>query len=466
MAEAGKTVNAERVVIGGSVGCLIGAFAAAEAGAGTVLVLPPRGIGSGFAAREENGFRLDVGCRRLDLTSTSESAPVSAYRPGASPRPFAEALGSFLRDRIGLDLAPTPAPRLTYAGHFVDDFIASLDLSSLPHLLPPDQLKQVREETDAILAASPPDPLALGLGGAPNLSEVSLEEASLANHGRTFHHLFIEPFARKTCAQGWARTPADLASKIWTPLFYPRTLNQGCRGEVDRGRPAVTYYYPSSGYFGELVERTMERLEAHPDVEIVRAADLTSLENAGNTYRAAFADGAAFEWACPFALGISVPKYCELAGVPGPFDESALAIFWAEIGESDLLVEPALVNVFDPDTQAYRISFGGCGAREGRRIVTVELAGHSPECNEEGVSALLKRLGILAPAARIKEIAWEAGLKTLAPSAGNRVRLREAQAALMARGIEPYLIGTLNDMKADTLNEHVLQGMKFADVSG
>ena len=457
--------KSDLVVIGGGIGCLVAALSAAEAGARVTLLAPKHGIGSGFASLKQGDFRLDVGCRRFDLTNDPTISSLDDYHPGMRTRPFANHYREFLEDNLGMDLVATTMPRASYDGRLVPDFITSLDLTSLADILSDEDLTRVKLETDAILSATTPSPLTLGLGSWPDLSCATFEEASIANHGPTFHARLIEPFAKKIYADGWTTMPADLAAKIWTPLFFPRTINQGCHQEIDRDRQAITYFYPASGYFGEFVNKLISKIKKTKNIHTVACTSLVSLERTGMSYIAEFSDASTYRWDSPFVLGTSVEKYCALANQQIDAETLSLAVVWIEIDEDDILEDPAMINVFDGDTSISRISVGGVGGAAGHRILSLEMTGGSDECDEASASAILTRMGILRPGANIQLIRREPDLKIVAPSAINRRHLQAARATLLDKGIDPVLVGTLNNMKADTLCDQVLQGLQIGRCS-
>ena len=464
MTEIQQIGDSELVVIGGSIGCLVSALSAGEAGARVTLILPHNRVGGGFATLEQDGFLLDVGCRRFDLTADQVGTTLDQYQPGTRTRPFATHYRSFLEDTIGLELVATPPPQMSYDGKFAADFVTSLDLTSLRNLMSKSDLEKITAETDAILSAQPPSPLTLGLGSWPDLSAVSLQEASLANHGATFHTRLVETMAKKLYPAGWSTMPADLATKIWTALFFPRTINSGCRNELERDRPGITYFYPVSGHFGEFVSKLLARIYETPTVQIIESLGLTSLTRDGKEMVAQQSDGATYRWSCPFALGTSVDNYSQMAGKTETTDKLPLALLWADIAEDDLLIEPEMINVFDADTSAYRISLGGTGGVPGRCVVTLEMTGQSEECSKDGAISVLTRMGILRPGANINVIKKDPGLKIVAPSNRNRRLIADASASFADQDINPILIGTLNDLRADTLADNVLQGLKIGSI--
>lgn len=447
------------VVVGGGIGSLVTALCIAREGANVSLLLPGRGVGAGFVSIEDQGFLLDVGCRRFDFTQDAVRQPLSSFYLGARNRPFAGHAKDFIERSLGLTLAATPPPLLAYNGKLVPDFATSLDLTSLRALVSPDDLARIVSETDAILAADDANPVTLGLGSWPDLSRVTLKEASLVNHGPVFHARFIEPFANKLFKTGWESMPADLIAKIWTPLFFPRTINQGARGEVDRDRPPVTYYYPAAGHFGAFASALIDAVNKETGIHKIETTALTSLMRTGAHIVATQAEGPALQWRAPFSLGISVENYLALAGQSACLQTLPINIHWLEIAECDLAAQLDTVMVFDSATPIYRVSRAGHGAAPGHAILAAEMTGGPDAASPEATASSLKQLGILHEDACPKLLRVQADLKIIAPSQANRDALRAARQTLEERGIHPTLIGTLNDLKSDMLNDQILQGL-------
>lgn len=67
-------------------------------------------------------------------------------------------------------------------------------------------------------------------------------DVSMANHGKTFHDLLIEPFCKKTFNMSSKDCPALLHRIAWTPLYYPETLLNGINGIVDLN--PTLFHYP------------------------------------------------------------------------------------------------------------------------------------------------------------------------------------------------------------------------------
>ncbi len=448
------------VVAGGGIGSLVAALTAARTGARVTLLRPRQGVGAGFVSLpHDNNVLLDVGCRRFDFTQDMHALPLAHYQLGARTRPFAGHVRTFIESVLALALSPTHPPQLSYGGKLVPDFATSLDLTSLKHLVSPGDLARIIQETDNLLSSDAPSPYTLGLGRWPDLAGTRLEHASLINHGPTFHARFIEPFAQKLYADGWKDMPADLTAKIWTPLFFPRTVNQGARQVIDRARPAVTYFYPAAGHFGAFVSQLVAKVDGAENIQQISHNRLTSLANEKGQIVAAQVDGPPLHWSCPFTLGVSVDHYFDLAGIEAPVEKLPIAIVWVEIAQDDLLSDLDTVMVFDPGTPVYRVSRAGEGARDGHAILALEMTGGPNVCDAFDAPSTLARLGLLREGASLTRLRAENEVKIIAPSQTNRQNLHAARTALEARGVSPVLIGTLNDLKADMLNDQILQGL-------
>lgn len=454
--------DCDLLVFGGTIACLVSALKSAQAGARVKLLVPPKGIGSGFAPLRKGSYLLDVGCRRFDLTNDPEILSFEDYQPGARTRPFANHYRSFLEEDLELELVETPAPTAAFDGKHVPDFVTSLDLRSLRDIMSADDLDAVLDETGSILAHPERSPLAMGFGAWPDLSNATLKDASIANHGRTLHERLIKPYAEKLFPGSWESMPADLAQKIWAPLFFPRTVYQGCMGEIDRDRPAITYFYPASGYFGEFVAKLLEKVRRHPGIQTQTCSQLQSLDQQGFATYATLQGGETLRWTRPYVLGASVDSYLNLAGAGGNTDKMGLALIWVEVAEADILTDPSMINVFDGTTPVSRISYGGTGCKDGNRILTLEMSAVASACTLSASTDTLNRLNILRPGAPVKLIHREQNLSLFAPTARNRQMLDTAKQRLKSRDVTPNLVGPLTNMKADTLCDQILQGLRLA----
>ena len=453
------------VIVGGSVGCLVAAIQAGRSGKRVKLFLPERGIGSGFGARPFQGRRLDIGTRLLDLNAhpnpDAPASPLDEYRGSDDYRLFMPHIRAFVEELLDGALQDLPPAELSYGGKLVPEFLASLDLSSLPRLLNRDQIDRIREETGQILAQELNGTPVLGRSSELDFSNLGYELLSRANHGQSFHDAFIAPYSVKIYPDGWQEVPTDLRHKIWSPLFYPRTLNQACDGKLERGRKEHTFTTVKDGDFGVFVDRLVARIEAASQIEVERTSKLLGLTKTAQGHRLTF-DGQeeASEIAGPLVLGISVADIITLNGQETEIDMLSLGVAWAEVAEKDLNSHAAYITVHDPDNPAYRLSLGGSGAPAGKRIANVELSCRVPrEDYDTAVRFALEQSGFLREGADINLLDGIAGVRIPAPSHRNRQGLTAAKERLASQGVKADYIGTAKDMARDLLNQHILQGL-------
>lgn len=456
------------IIVGGSVGCLVAAAQAARAGKQVKLFLPERGVGSGFGARPFKGRRLDIGTRVFDLNAhPNAAAPASGldeYRGNEDFRLYMPHIRAFVEELLDGELQDLPSAELSYGGKLVPEFLASLDLSSLPRLLNEDQIARIRDETTQILAQELNGTPVLGRSSELDFTGLDYQSLSLANHGRAFHDAFIAPYSAKIYPENWQEVPADLRHKIWSPLFYPKTLNQACDGQLERGRETLTFTTVRNGDFGVFVDRLMARIETTPGIALERTGRLLGLGSQGSGHSLTFDDReATAEAAGQLVLGLSIADVVGLNGHAAEIDMLSLGIAWAEVDEADINSLASYVTVHDPDNPAYRLSFGGSGAPEGKRIANVELSCKVPrDCYETSVRHALEQSGVLREGAPIDLLDGIAGVRIPAPTRQNRRSLEQAKQRLADEGVEADYIGTAKDMSRDILNQHILQGLTLA----
>ncbi len=457
------------IIVGGSIGCLVAAAEAARNGKQVKLFLPERGVGSGFGARPFKGRRLDIGTRVFDLNAhPNPTAPGSAldeYRGSEDIRLYMPHIRSFVEELLEGELQDLPSAQLSYGGKLVPEFLASLDLSSLPQLLTGAQIGMIRKETAQILASELNGTPVLGRSSELNFAGLGYQTLSLANHGKSFHELFIAPYSAKIYPENWQAVPADLRHKIWSPLFYPKTLNQACDGILERGRETLTFTTVRNGDFGVFVDRLMDRIEASPAIEVTRTARLLGLAPANGGHSLTFeGQDHPAPVSGPLVLGLSVADVVALNGHATEIDMLSLGVAWAEVNESDINSLASYVTVHDPENPAYRLSFGGSGAPEGKRIANVELSCRIPrEDYDTSVRYALEQSGVLREGAPIELLDGIAGVRIPAPTHGNRKRLEDAKQRLAGKGVEAEYIGTAKDMSRDLLNQHILQGLALGN---
>ncbi len=413
-------------IVGGSIGCLVAASEAARAGARVRLIAPRRGLGSGFSSVDASGRAVDLGARLIEVAA-EPSPPSGDWAPGEARR-HSHHVKAYVEGLLEAPLVELAQAKVALDGRHADDFLATLDLSSICQLVSRAELAAMRREAEM----------------STWCVDGTLESASLACHGPTFHARFVASRAEKLYPGRWRHVGADVRHRIWAPLFHPNTLRAGLEGRIERGRDPVRYFAPASGVFGGIVKRLLARLE-RDGVDLVLYDRLDGMS--GDQL---VVDGAPIPIAGELVLGVSFAELARLAGHAEDVDDMALDVAWLEVAAEDLLVDAAYVNVMDAANPAYRVSFGG-RAPAGRRVVCVELAASAASRAVDAVT----QASIVRAGADVVLLRAASGVRVSAPTDKNRWRVTRAKVALPPA----RYLGSVRDLRADTFAEHVLQGL-------
>jgi hypothetical protein len=95
----------------------------------------------------------------------------------------------------------------------------------------------------------------------------SFFSVSIANHGMTFHELFIEPLCKKIFNISSKDFPALFHRLIWLPLYYPETLLDAIRGDINLVN--AKFHYPSEGHFSSIVDVLSEKIATIENISIL-----------------------------------------------------------------------------------------------------------------------------------------------------------------------------------------------------
>jgi hypothetical protein len=454
---------AEQVVVGGTMAALVAADAIAAQGRQVRVLVPERGVGGGFAAMRRDGRTLELGVRLLELDfedTQAVSPPLDDYVAGTTTaRSWARVIGDWVRELAGDGLREIARPEMVLDGRRVDDVLFTVDLSGLAGALNTAEREQMLSEVRAGLAASGDDAGVLAPQAADRFADMTLEEASLANHGATFHQRIIAPLCDKVIDGGAAAVSAPLRRKVWAPLFYPRTLAQALSGEPIDFRPARSFHTISPDGCGALVDLLLARLRAHPTATIETAGDLQGVATAGDAVTLSFADHAPITTRRPI-LALSADALFVATGIPYAVQRITTAIAWLEVDAPDATSVPELAHVLDPDNPVLRVSRGGAGAA-GRALLTVELR-HDADPETLGAAA---HDGLLAAGLLEDDVTADTVMAARRPTfpvpdAATLTAFATARERFDALGLDVELAGGGLDVTADTLNDQILQGLR------
>src|SRR3954470_1326812 len=364
--------DSPRVVVGGTPAALVAADALGRAGVPVRLRVPEKGVGRGFPPMPtSSGHKLQLGVRVLELAYEDDGSvpPLAEYEPGSSGhRPYAPLIRSWVEDLVGDRLRPVAAPRVALGGKLHDDYLFTVDLTGVAPALQENERRRVADEA----AAAARELGDAGVLGA-ELGDTSLAEASLANHGRTFHDRLIEPLAAKFVPGGTAAILADWRRKAWMPLFWPRTVREAFAGEAPAFRPGRTFHDVAPGGVAGLVDALVERIRSHESVETVTVAPLAGVDTRGAETVVTFADGTSESAARP-ALGMATAELFAALDIEAEVERMRTVIAWIEVADDEYDGERnQLVHVVDAYNPVVRVSTGSSSPQPGHTVICVEL---------------------------------------------------------------------------------------------
>ena len=457
---------AEQIVVGATMAALVAADAIASEGRPVRLLLPERGVGGGFAALRRDGRTLELGVRLLELDfedTTAAGPPLEGYVAGTTTaRPWARVIGDWVRGVAGDRLREIGRPAMVLDGRLVDDVLFTVDLSALPATLDGAEREQMLAEVGVALATTGEDAGVLAPRHDGRFARLTLEAASLANHGPTFHERIIAPLCDKVIAGGARAVSAPLRRKVWAPLFHPRTLAQALAGEPIGFRPSRPFHTIGPDGCGGLVDALLERLRARPTATVETAGTLERVTAAGSdgTVLLTFSGREPVSARRPI-LALSAEALFAAAGIPYAVRKVTTAIAWLEVDAAEAAGVPELVHVLDPANPVLRVSRGGGGAAPGRALLTVELRHDSdPDALDTAALGGLIAAG-LVPEGTNADAVMAARRPTFpVPDAGTLAAFRAARDRFDALALDVELAGGGLDVTADTLNDQVLQGLR------
>jgi hypothetical protein len=233
------------------------------------LINPVPNWGAHFAGTVIDDIKYDVGMNFFEFTTFHpQSDDLLSYNPmirNDSAR-FFHLVESFFYYR--LPIVQVPEPKCCVMDAWEDDIIISNNFDILKKL--PEEIQlNIKKELQAILDSGP-NPL-----HARNKStdealflQTDYKTVSVANHGQTFHDLFIEPICRKIFNLSSSQIPALFHRTAWAPLFYPETLLDAFAGKETFRSPTL-FHYPREGYFAKAVEVLVGEIQQSSNISII-----------------------------------------------------------------------------------------------------------------------------------------------------------------------------------------------------
>jgi hypothetical protein len=237
------------------------------------LVNPTPMWGAHFAGIMINGENFDIGMNFFEFTTfhkpSNDLMTYNASVRNDSAR-FFKIVERYVSSRI--DVVEVKDIDVYSSGTYGKDIVMANALGILNEL--PEGIKvKIRNELEAILKKGDLTYHASQKKlDEKKFMQASYYEVSMANHGPTFHELFVEPYCKKIFNMSSKECPALLHRIAWAPLFYPETLMKGIQGKNDLA--PTLFHYPVKGYFAAIIDEMMKELRNNPNVELLNVKPL------------------------------------------------------------------------------------------------------------------------------------------------------------------------------------------------
>lgn len=259
------------LVYGAGLSALILAERLGAAGKQVLLVNPVKTWGGIFGGINVSGDIFDSGMTNFEFDLFGESDyNLQSYRSDCKRDVgrFVHYVQRYLSRFV--DTSSLPTPSMLFRNQSVGDLIISNQFDVLK-LLGLNERQIIRTELEYIVSKpNPLHPRTKDDYDSP-LANLPFDQVSIANHGQTFHRLFIEPMFRKVLGVPTSEIEGVFHRNGWAPLFYPETLISQF-GPTPQVLKPTTFRYPADANFGAFIGRIEDAVRGLPNVRIIESA--------------------------------------------------------------------------------------------------------------------------------------------------------------------------------------------------
>jgi len=462
-----KTRLTDWVIYGSGLSALVLAEQLGSAGRDVLLVNPNKTWGGVFGGINIDGDVFDAGMTNFEFDLFGEPAnDIQNYHPdhkhdvGRYVHFVERYLSRFVKTKV------LPTPKMLFAGHIVEDLIISNRFDVLEFLAPPIR-HAICAELQAIVAK--PNPLHPRTKKEPNarIASASFEQVSLANHGPTFHGLFIEPMFTKILGISSSEIEGIFHRNGWAPLFYPETLLSQF-GSAPQKLKSTFFQYPADLNFGEFIGRISNTVRALPNVRIIDSAKEIEINLAKSAIRLGSEEICFRRLAWGGELAQLLGQSSEVVQTS---KRASLDLFFLKVKENGVSNRFAVMIDSEANSPFYRVTnqsiCSGALTTEHKFILECNSVNWHEESPESCfiLDETLRRYGIDPKAVVFKQHRSFKGALAIPTTAKmhefNRFRQRVAETFPNVN-----LIGASSGFISVTLNDHIIQALKIAQEEG
>lgn len=460
------------VVIGNGLSALVAAQSLGDAGIDVVLLNQSTIWGGHFRSLEILDTQFDLGMTLYEFGSfnSAEEASLASYNSNIRNDcgRFVNQVRDYVTSRI--DMAPVPDLMMYMQGRLRPDIFISNRVDALRDLAPGTQA-QMEAELKLIVGHIDASVHASEKSHSGYFDELDLEAASVANHGRSFHDLFIEPFCTRALGVPTREILGRFHRGAWLPLYYPETLLSQFTDAPQR-LPVTRFHYPSHASAAAITSAVYFEVSIHPRVQIVHGTP-TRIRRTSH-YEIALETGEKIR-AKELVWSSDLNSLCQALEVESKrakYQSAGVGICFLLVPASRISRRISSIFVLD-STCVYRITnqdvCAGATPSKDRLVIEFdaryfERAGIlEPEHQWREIAIDLQRIGLLEE--DDPGISWSIRYfkeALVLPTKDNRTIVGEQRRRILESLPEVQLIGPSAGFGAGSMNDQIVQGLKIA----
>lgn len=459
-------------IVGNNVAALTAALSIADKYK-VCLINPTSNWGGHFSGKMIAGEHFDLGMNLLEFTSFAKrSDDLSSYNPSIRNDcgRFFHIVENYVSQFVGV--RKVDAPQMYFDGEYGGDFLIANDLSTLLKL-PEDVKKNIIDELKIILSQECSLHASKKLTNQWLFTQNDYKTVSVANHGKTFHQKFIEPFCLKVLCLSTSDILAILHRIAWSPLFYPETLHNFLVGEPVTLKP-TTFHYPKDGHFGSIAERLLDEVTQRKNVKIIRGK-LNRIDKKDCLSITLADDGLAKSDQLIWTMDVG--QYLTLVGnnVSSSFDRTSLALVFLIVNSEHILKRFSVLNVVDQRVPIYRLTNQShCSGSDAKLCkIVAELNLDYFRNSGENIDKSLIAESTIKTLLELNIIESENGINLVEvnllqnvlnlPTEKNLKLFNQTKQKLDSTDSDISFIGQASEYASASLNDQIIQGLKLGN---
>jgi len=323
------------VIYGNSLSALVLAERLGSIGYKIDLLNPSKNWGGIFSGIHFNKTIFDSGMTNFEFDLFGEKFfDIENYNPDnhRDINKYVHSVKNYISNFIKLRTIETP--QIYFEQKKYPDLLITNKFDVLQSLPPHIKLSIINELNKILLNVNN---LHAKFKNDPNshISNATFEEVSIANHGLTFHKLFIEPFFRKVLAISTSQIPGPFHRSGWAPLFYPETLFSQFSSNPQILKPTL-FHYPEKENFGVFIKKILHQIKKYKSINLhYDVKDIIICKNS-NTISSNLGNFSFEKLAWGGEIEKIIFKNVKLNKKLNVYDKASLDLFFIEVDASDI----------------------------------------------------------------------------------------------------------------------------------